>query len=79
MKVRIARFSVSIWHNIYKQEFAFGVQKTDKFIINGKADSVDRIRDTWAYNLLLKCLRGKSQSERSWYGQCLQLYTCRRN
>ncbi len=75
MKVRIARFSVSIWGNIYKQKFAFGGQKTDKSIINGKAGSVDR--NTGQYNLLLKCLQGKSQSEHSWYGQCVQPYTCR--
>ncbi len=40
MKVRIARFSVSIWRNIYA-EFDFSVQKTDTFVINGMAGSVD--------------------------------------
>ncbi len=44
------------------------MQKTDKFIINGMAGSVDRIRDTRAYNLLLKCLRGRSQVSLSAHG-----------
>ncbi len=45
------------------------MQKTDTFIINGMAGLVDRIRDTRAYNLLLKCFAGKisGQSARSWY------------
>ncbi len=35
--MRIARFSVFIWHDI-----DFGMQKTDQFIITGMAGSVDR-------------------------------------
>ncbi len=45
------------------------MQKTDTFIINGMAMvQSTEIRDTRAYNLLLKCLRGKSQVSLSAHG-----------
>ncbi len=56
-------------------EIDFGVQKTDKFIINGMAGSVGHI----AINCWNVCRQISGQSERSWYAQCVQPYTCRRH
>ncbi len=73
MKVRVARFSVSIWRNVYKQKLTLACKRLINSLLMAWLDESTEIRDSRAYNLLLKCLRGKSQVSLSAHGTAVHL------